>query len=210
MYRLRFPFERKGTERARTTIASNQTMRRFGDDNLIRPRFLLQTGRDIGGIPDGGIIHPQVITDSTYDDHARVETHPEGELNTMLLCWLGLVCLELTTQLQGGEHRAASVILVGKRGAKEGHEAVTQELINGPFVTMDRAEGQLKELVQDGMHDLWPKLFSQARRVGQITKEYGDLLPLTFERRMRDENSFNEVLRCVDTWLTHRCVPSKG
>ena len=131
---------------------------------------MLQTGRDIGGIPDGGIIHPQVITDSTYDDNARVETHPEGELNTMLLGWLGIVCLEL--------------ILVGKRGAKDGHEAVTQELINGPFVTMDRAEGQLEELVQDGMHDLWPKLFSQARRVGQITKEYGDLLPLTFERRV--------------------------
>ena len=115
----------------------------------------------------------------------------------MLRCWLGMVCLELTTQLQGGEHRAASVILVGKRGAKEGHEAVTQELINGPFVTMDRAEGQLEELVQDGMHDLWPKLCSQARRVGQITKEYGDLFPLTFQGTAGGEDFLREIGRGV-------------
>ena len=140
----------------------------LGDDNLIRCCLLLQTRRHIGGVAHGRIVHAQVVPNRTDHDHAGVKTHPDGEFSPLGLILTTIVGMELASEFQGGEYSAPSVVLMGNRRPEECHEAVPQELINGAFIAMDGAQRQLKKLVQDAMHGLWPELFRQARVIRQV------------------------------------------
>src|SRR5262249_34885173 len=91
---------------------------------------------------------------------------------------------QLASECQGGEDSAPRVVLMGNRRSEERHEAIPQELIDGAFIVMDGPQHQLKKLVQDGMHSLWPKLLRQARAIREVTEEHGDLLALPLQRCM--------------------------
>jgi hypothetical protein len=67
----------------RGAVAGHQAMGGLGDDNLIRRRLLLQTRRYIGGVAHRGIVHTQVVANRTDYNHASVEPHPDGELNSL-------------------------------------------------------------------------------------------------------------------------------
>jgi hypothetical protein len=48
---------------------------------------------------------------------------------------------------QGRQHRPPGVVLIGNGGAKQRHEAVAEELIDGALVPVYRVEAVLKEAV---------------------------------------------------------------
>src|SRR5438874_2220137 len=102
------------------------------------------------------------------------------------------------------------MVLMGNRRPEERHEAITQELIDSALIAMDSAQRQLKKMVQDGMHGLWPELLRQARVIRQVTEEHGDLLALPLQRRVGGEDFLHQVLRSVGAWLPHGLAASDG
>src|SRR5688572_2645898 len=90
------------------------------------------------------------------------------------------------------------MILMGKRSAKERHDSIAHNLI----------DGSLKEV--HGLHhviDDWIEEFPRVLRVTigkqfhgslHVGKQNRDLLTLTFERALGWEDFFGEVFRCVD------------
>jgi hypothetical protein len=58
------------------------------------------------------------------------------------------------------QHATSGMILMGDRGTEQRHKAITEELINGPFIPMYLIEGEFEEPVQQGMHVLWTKACS--------------------------------------------------
>ena len=96
-------------------------------------------------------------------------------------------------QLKRRQHRAAGVIFVRQRRAKQGHEAITETLINGAFIAMYRIQSQSKEAVQQAMHGFRPQALGEGGGVGEVAKQHGDLLALAFEGTARGENLLDQV-----------------
>ena len=82
---------------------------------------------------------------------------------------------------------------MGDGSTKECHEAVAQELINGPFIVVHFIQGEFEELVQDGMHDLWPQSLGETGGVGQVTEEDRDLLAFAFKGGFEWEDLFGQM-----------------
>ena len=55
------------------------------------------------------------------------------------------------------------------------------------------AEGELAEAIHKGMHVFGTKTFGNGGRVRQVTEEYGDLFPFTFERTPGGQNFLGKV-----------------
>jgi hypothetical protein len=58
-----------------------------------------------------------------------------------------IVRLELVAQLQGGQDRTPSMVLMGNGCTEQGHKAVAQELIDGAFIAVHGIKGVGKELI---------------------------------------------------------------
>jgi len=97
------------------------------------------------------------------------------------LAQLGAVLPQELLQAESREHGPPRVVLVGDRRSEQGHEAVPEELVDGPLIAVDLAQGQLKEPVQEEVHGLGPQPVGQGGRAHQVAEEHGDLLALAFQ-----------------------------
>ena len=94
-------------------------------------------GCKVGGIPDRGIIHPEIIADGTHDDWPVVDPHAHPEPHPIVLFYL--VPIPSHSLLYGQRCLASplSVVLMGNRRTEERHNPVTRELIDGPLIQVD-------------------------------------------------------------------------
>src|SRR2546428_9541520 len=93
--------------------------------------------------------------------------------------------------------RKPCVVFVRQRSTEQGHEAVTQKLVDRALVAVHLGQSQLEEAVEHGVHRLGSQPLSQSRRVGQIAEQYSDLLTLAFQSAARGEDLLGQVLRGV-------------
>ena len=124
------------------------------------------------------------------DDHLGVESNADLHLHTMRATHLLAVAAQRVLHRQGGIAGAHGVVLMGERGAKERHDAIAHDLVDGAFIAMHR----LHHALQDGVEQL-PGLLRVAvgqefHRALEIRKQHGDLLALAFEGTARGENFF--------------------
>ncbi len=142
---------------------------------------LLKAGGQIGRIPDGRVVPPQLIADPSNDNPSGIDPHADFQFHPMALSKLGAVLLQQPLQTQSREHGPARVVLVGDGRAEKSHEAVAEELIDRPLVAVDFAERQLEEPVEQEVHRLGAQAVGERRRAHQIAEEDGDLLALPFK-----------------------------
>jgi hypothetical protein len=102
---------------------------------------------------------------------------------------------ECSGQAERGERGTARVVLVGERGAEEGHEAIAEELVDRALVAMHLGEGGLEEGVDEDVHPLRPEPLGERSGPNQIAEAHGDSLALAFQRVPGGEDPLGEVPR---------------
>jgi hypothetical protein len=73
-----------------------------------------------------------------------------------------------------------SVILMGNRGSKEGHNPVTQYLVHGALIAVHRIHHGMQGGVQELLGGFRIKATDEFQRVFDIRKEYCDVLALAY------------------------------
>jgi hypothetical protein len=120
-YRLRLPLQRQRLDRLVLDGVADKDMRSFAEQDLARSRRLFQAGGDVDGVPRDE--RPA----GAGDDLARVDADagPEAER-----------CHRIPG-LPRRSNRAQRVVLVGLRNPEHRHRRVTDELLDGPPVTLE-------------------------------------------------------------------------
>ena len=190
-------FDEPLADRSRLDMRLDQAVRGFGKVNGARLRELLHPRRQVRGVANRGVVHPEVVADSTDDHLASVQSHPDGDAAVDRPRAFELTLARGMLDGERGERRTAGVIFVGRRRAEQCHETVTEKLIDGPFVSVDFRHRDGKELVQKGMHSFRADARGQRRRSGQIAEKHGHQLALAFDGRWRAEEVRPKVRRCV-------------
>ena len=136
----------------------------------------------------------QVATDRAHHHLAGVE--PDANLNREALAAahaLGIAAHGLVHPQRGvaGPH---GVILMGQRRTEQGHDPVAHHLVDGALVVMHGFHHAFEHGIEDLAGFLRVAIGEQFHRALQIREEHGDLLALAFERSLRQENFFGEVL----------------
>ncbi len=162
-------------------LAMDQPPRRLADQDRARLGDLLQAGRQVRGVAHGGVVGAEVVANAADHDPAGIETHPDLELDAVALAQLGVLVADRLLETQGRQDGAAGVVLVRDRRAEQGHEAVAQELVDGPLVAVDRPQGELEEPVDQEMHDLRSEPLRQPSGPDHVAEDDGDLLALPFQ-----------------------------
>src|SRR5574341_2257004 len=98
-----------------------------------------------------GVVHAQVVADATHDDLAGIQAHPYRELEPALASHVFGERAELSREIQGGRTGALGVVLVGDRGAEEGHDAVTGVLVDRSRVAVDAARQDPEQAIQQAV-----------------------------------------------------------
>src|SRR4051794_983698 len=96
-------------------------------------------------LTDGCIVHAQVTSDRAHNYLARV--NPNSYVNRYRTGTLQLVCI-LGYRLLHSQRRIAGahcMILMGEWRAKESHDAIAHNLVNGSLIAMHRFHHSLQE-----------------------------------------------------------------
>ena len=92
------------------------------------------------------------------------------------------------------------VVFTRQGRSKQGHEAIAQKLINGPFVAMHLGQRHFKEVIQEGVHGLGAQLLSHGGGIGKIAKQHRDLLPFALQRTAGAQDFLGKVLWGIGSW----------
>ena len=148
-------------------------------------------------LTDGGVVHPKVAADRAHHHLARIEADADQHLDAVRTPQILGVAADRLLHRERGIARPHRVILVGQRGAEEGHDAVAHDLIHGAFVAMDGVHHSLEHRVEDSPRLLGIPVGQELHRALHVGEEDGDLLALTFQGGARVEDARGEVLRGV-------------
>ena len=118
------------SRRLRLDRRERQAMRGLADQDLARPRRLLEARRDVDGLA-----RRERRVGVVDDDLARLDADPglEAEL------------VNLLEDRQRGADRPLGVVLVGARDAERRHHGVAGELLHRPAVRLDALGDTLEE-----------------------------------------------------------------
>src|SRR5262245_51692589 len=86
-----------------------------------------------------------------------------------------------------------SVVLMGYRRSKQGHNAITQHLVHGAFVAVHRLHHQMQSRVEEVPRRLRIEAGNQLRRALEVGKQHRDLLALAFQSGTAGEALFYEM-----------------
>jgi hypothetical protein len=92
---------------------------------------------------------------------------------------------------------AQRVVLVGERGAEQGHDAVAHHLVHRPLVAVDGLHHQLEHGIEDLAGLLRVAVRQQLHRALEVCEEDRYLFAFTFDGGFRREDPFGQVLRGV-------------
>ena len=95
--------------------------------------------------------------------------------------------------IEGGEHGATGVILVGERRAEQRHEAVAEELVHRAFVAMHLRERGLEEAAQKRVHAVGADPLGEGGGADEIAEEHGDGLALALHGGAGGEDLLGEM-----------------
>ena len=103
----------------------------------------------MGRLPDGAVVHGQVVVDPAHDDFTRVEPDPDLDVDVLLAEDLLGVLRDQRLHLQRGVPGPHGVVLVRDRRAEQRHDPVPHDLVHRALVTVDRRHHPLQDGIQD-------------------------------------------------------------
>ena len=104
------------------------------------------------------------------------------------------VALHRFLHRQGGVAGAQGVIFMRQRRAEQRHDAVAQNLIDGPFVAVHRIHHDMQDRIEILSHLFRIELFHHAGRTADVGEQYGHVFALPFDKAPRRQNFFRQVL----------------
>jgi hypothetical protein len=171
----------EGTEVPELDVAAHQRRRVVGEVDLARFGQCLHPLGQADGIPDGGVLHPEVVGDRADDDLAGVEPDADGEGEPSLPGQFVGVAGELLPEMEGGEAGPPGVILVGDRGAEERHDAVAGELVHRSLEPVDAVAEDLEVALHEPAPVLGVQALGQFHGADEVGEEHGHVLALTLD-----------------------------
>jgi hypothetical protein len=99
----------------------------------------------------GGVVHAQVVADLADHHVARVEPHPDREIQSFREPQLVGVAAELVAQAQRRVAGALRVVFVGYGRSEERHDAVAGVLVDRALEPVYALGQDFEEAVQDGV-----------------------------------------------------------
>ena len=76
---------------------------------------------------------------------------------------------------------AHGMILVGDRGAEQGHDSIAHNPVHGALVAVDRLNHAFEHGVEELLRVLRVAISKQLHRTLDVGEQHGDLLPLALE-----------------------------
>ncbi len=187
-----------GAVRRRRHVALCEAQRLRREQRRARTGELLHARREVRGLADRGVVHVQVAADRAHHDLAGVEAHPDLHAARRGRRTFGRDPPDAIVHAErrvGGAHR---VVLVGKRRAEDGHDAVAEHLVDRALVAMDRLHHRLDHGVEELARLLGIAVGQELEGALHVGEEHGDLLALVRERAARGADPFGEVARRID------------
>jgi hypothetical protein len=166
------------SEVAEIEEAGGELGRVLGD---VRPAGLgqrLHPLRQADRVADRRVLAVTALADRPGDHLAGVDPDPGREVESLPAPQLGRVVGDVVEHLQSGVAGAPRVILVGDRGAEDGHDPVPGELVDGAL-ELGHGAGQDRE---EALHDLAPLLgvllLGEVHRPTHVGEQHRHLLAL--------------------------------
>ncbi len=174
-------------------VPLGETERRRGEQRRTGLGHLLHPRGEMGGLPDGRVIHVEIAADGS--DHNLPGVEPDPDLNRHPVGTLELVAVSghRVQHPEGGVAGPHRVILVSERRAEQRHDAVAHDLVDRALVTVDRLHHPLEDRVQQLPALLGIALGQELHGALEVGEEDGDLLALAFERALGGEDFLGEV-----------------
>jgi hypothetical protein len=144
----------------------------------------LQPGRQDGGVPERGVVDPEVVTDRPDHDQAAVDPDPDIHLGPR-------------GDAEGGQDRAPRVILVRDGRPEQRHEPVAEELVDRALIAVHLAQRAPEEPVDDQVKLLRAQLRRQGARPHDVAEQHAHVLALTFDGAAHGQNLLADVPRGV-------------
>ena len=139
----------------------------------------------MGGLPNGGVVHVQIVANGAYHDFSGVEPHAHPQLQAMGAAHL------LGRSAHGGLHGegrvagAQGVVFVGNRGPEQRHDAVAEHLVDGALEAVHGVHHQVESRIEELLGGFGIEAPDEFRRVFEIGKEHRDQLAFAFQGRGR-------------------------
>jgi hypothetical protein len=212
LYRLRHPLDRDGSQRLHLHQALDQPQGRGGQPNCPRRGQLLHAGRQMRRLPHRRVVHVQVVTNGPHHHFAGVQSHPDTQLDAVGAAHrLGILahgCLHG----QGGVAGSQGMVLMGQGRAKEGHEAITQNLVHRALIAVHSVHHGVQDGVEELLCGFRVEVANQLGGTSDVGKQDGDLLAFAFQGAARGQDLLREIGgRVRQRGLgSRRCGPDGG
>ena len=187
------------TQRNRVDIWIDQPSRRLGEVHRTWLGKLLHARRQIGGVANRGVVHPQVVSNAANDNRSRVEPHPHRQGGVEGRARPRLMLPDRLLDARRGERGTPRVVFARDGRPEQRHETIPQELIDGALISMNLCHRNGEERLEQRVHALLPKPLGENGGVGEVAEEHGDLLSLALDRGWQVEEGSIEMFRGVPT-----------
>jgi hypothetical protein len=147
--RLAQPLHVRRSEIAEAQVSPDELRGVLGQERPPRLGELLHPLRQPDRVPEGRVVHAQIVADPAHDDLSRVEADADGEVEAARGAQPVRVAPDLVAEIQRRPARALRVVLVGDRRAEERHDAVAGELVDGALEAVDALGEEAEEAVED-------------------------------------------------------------
>ena len=97
---------------------------------------LFHAGREIRGVPDGRILHVQVVSDCPDDDFAGIQADAQFDFYAVGTAHLTAVGANRGLHRQCGITRAHGMVLVRQRRTEYRHDAVAHHMVHRAFIAV--------------------------------------------------------------------------
>ena len=156
------------------------------------------------GGPHRAVVHAQVAAHRAHHHLARVEPHADLHVERLAASQLVGIAGDSLLHAQCRVASADRVVLMRQRRTEQRHDAVAHHLVDRSLVVMHRFHHPLENRIQNLPCLLGIAIREQLHRALQVGEQHRHLLALAFERGLRQENFFGEVLGGEALWSVQR------
>jgi hypothetical protein len=174
--RLVLPAQREWVERFDDDRIAHEPARRVTDQNLASTGRLLKPGRNVDGVAGDECVRLHALArEDLARVHAGADLDPEATLALELFVQLHnrFACLD------GRPDRPQRIVLVHHRHSEHRHHGITDELLDGSSVAMQRIRNTLEVPEHELPQRLRVELCTQTGRVRNVDEDDGHRLAHT-------------------------------
>jgi hypothetical protein len=146
------------------------------------------------------VVHMQIVTNGADHHFPSIEPHADAEFEALMPSHLfGII----PHRRLHGQRRIAGtdrMIFMGNRRAKQGHNAVAQDLIHGTLKAVYGVHHDVDSGIKQLLGSFWIEVFDQLGGVFDVGKQDGDVLAFAFEGAAGGEDFLSEIGRCIGEW----------